>query len=208
MKNFVHPDDEPDSIRSHPWTTALSNSAHRYYNFRAEPKLIRTSLEDFSPLANWPAIENFYQLVEWINSETSLFESNDCGTKGPGPNRSPKFPKLRECTARLMILFRELELNLSLQAVTWLADATRFYLDMTDVGFEWGVVGTTIRKVQYVSLPLPESGQMGYQLMLTFWAWGDTDSEVMDNLGRTFRNMQKGLAGVAEEVRQTTQSHN
>ena len=206
MKSLEHPDDEPDSIRAHPWSTALADPAHRYYNFRLEPELIRKSLEDFLPLAKWPAITRFYELVEWINSEELIFESNDCGTRGPGPNKIPKFAKPRECTARLMILFRDLKANLSFDTVTWLAGAVRHYLNQTDLAFEWGVIGTTVRRSQYVSLPPPESAQMGPQLMLTFWAWGDTDSEVMDNLGRSFENVQEALSNVANEIRETLQS--
>jgi len=206
MKSFKHPDDEPDLVRAHPWTTALFDPAHRYYNFRSEPQLIRTSLEDFAPLAKWPAIERFYELLEWINGATSIFESNDCGTRGPGPNKSPKFAKSLECTARLVILFRELEWNLSFANVTWVVTAAHHYLNQTDLAFKWGVVGTTTRRAQYTSLPFPESTQMGYQLMLTFWAWGDTDLEVMDNLGRSFVNVQEALSKVTDKTREISQS--
>lgn len=203
MKTFEHHEEESAVIRTHPWTVALSNQDHRYYDFKTEPGLIRTSLEDFIPFSNWPAIANFYELLEWINAPDSILESNDCGMHGPRKNGSRNFSKALECTARLMVLYRYLPNNTIAGAVKWLADALRHYLVPIDTSFEWGVVGTTLRPTQYVTLPVPEDQQIGSLVMLTFWAWGDTEDEVMENFGRTVSNTRMALEGVSNEILET-----
>jgi hypothetical protein len=42
--------------------------------------------------------------------------------------------------------------------------------------------------------------------MLSFWAWGDTDEEVMGNLDRTFQNIWEALRAVEGEVKASTSS--
>jgi hypothetical protein len=37
--------------------------------------------------------------------------------------------------------------------------------------------------------------------MLSFWAWGEDELEVMTNLDRTFRNMTVALRRLSDEVR-------
>jgi hypothetical protein len=208
MKTFEHPDEESTVHRAHPWTVAISDPNHRYYDLKTEPGLIRSSLEDFIPWSHLAAIETFYAFLEWLNGADSLLESNDCGTRGPRPNRNENFPKALECTARLMILYRTLPNNTLSGGVKWLADATRHYLLAIDPMFEWGVVGTTLKPTTYVTLPGTEVEQAGYQLMLTFWAWGDTEDEVMANLGRTFTNAQVALKEVCREVSESTAGRN
>lgn len=56
------------------------------------------------------------------------------------------------------------------------------------------MIGTTIPSVRYVGLPVSADGQLGYQLMISFWAWGDSEREVMSNLERVLRNLAQGVA--------------
>jgi hypothetical protein len=204
MKTFEHQDEEPSIPRSHPWTIALSDPSHRYYDFKKRPELIRSSLEDFTPWSGLPVIDGFYDLLEWLNGPDSLLESNDCGTRGPTENRNPGFAKALEWTVRLMILYRHLPNNTLKEAAHWLADATRHYLKATDPAFEWGVVGTTLKSTNFVTLPVPEQEQAGTQVMLTFWAWGDTDVELQANLRRVFRNTHTALIDVCREISKST----
>jgi hypothetical protein len=44
-----------------------------------------------------------------------------------------------------------------------------------------------------VTLLLPDDEQLGYQLILSFWAWGSLEAELMANLGRVVRNLGEGL---------------
>ena len=179
--------------RSHPWTDARANPAFRYYDLRAEPSLIRTSLEDFVPWSHYSAIDEVYTLLEWLNGPTSILESNDCAFTGPHANEVPSFPKTLQCSGRVMVLHRALEKNLSPASVRSLKDALHRRLQTLDPQFRWGVVGTTIVPVRYVTLPLPDDEQLGNQLMISFWAWGSLEAELMANLGRVVRNMSDGL---------------
>ena len=50
--------------RSHPWVGATASPTARYYDFKAEPERIRTSLEDFLPWSHEPAVVVLYELLE------------------------------------------------------------------------------------------------------------------------------------------------
>lgn len=208
MKNYTYPDDEIRVARSHPWTRAISDPSHRYYDFNADPGPIRIALEDFVALGQNEASEAFYELVEWLNSPVTALESNDCGAGLPRKNTNKAFPKGLECTARLMILYRHLPANLSREHINWLEAATQHYLTSIDPLFEWAVVGTSVVPANYISLPIPESEQAGHQLVLRFWAWGDNEVELMSNLARAFRNTTEALIGVSREVTESANSVN
>jgi hypothetical protein len=184
-----------DAPRAHPWTDAPSSAAHRYRDFKASPQLVRTALEDFTPWDGRKAIETFYRLVEWMNEPDGAFESNDCEFTGPHDDAAHP-PKSQECSGRLMILFRDLPHNLSHPRVEALERAVHLGLAALDRDFEWGIVGTTIMRTRYVELPGGADGPLGYQLMLSFWAWGDTDDETMGNLDRLLGNLSEALRGI------------
>ena len=96
-----------------------------------------------------------------------------------------------------MILFRELEQNLSRPRIEELTYGIHVYLAEHDQEFEWGMVGTTVVPVRYIDLPGEEEQKLGYQLMLSFWAWGDSEPEVMDNLDRVLKNLTQALGEAA-----------
>jgi hypothetical protein len=190
-----------ETPRDHPWTDSVSNSSSRYYDFKAQPQLVRTSLEDLAPWSGRAAVETFYSLLEWINAPGGAFESNDCEFTGPHANPDPEFRKAQECGGRLMILYRNLPLNLSRPRAEWLEGAVHRHLAELDPAFEWGVVGTTVMRTRYVGIPVPDEDQLGYQLMLSFWAWGDTEDETMAHLDRLFGNLARALHEAAVEMR-------
>ena len=37
------------TLRSHPWTSMVSNDGNAYIDFKKQPKLIRSALEDLTP---------------------------------------------------------------------------------------------------------------------------------------------------------------
>ena len=200
MKTYDHSDPGPGPVREHPWTGSTNDPNVRCLDFRKCPELIRTSLEDFRPWSSWPAVETFYRLLEWLNGDDSVLESNDCELTGPHANETPQFEKTLEVTGRLMILWRELPLNLSLPRTEWLRTAIHHALNRSDVEFEWGAVGITLFRTKYVTLNVPDDQQLGYQLMLSFWCWGDTVEEAMTSLDRTFQNMGRALREVVREA--------
>jgi hypothetical protein len=200
MKTYERSDPGLDTVRAHPWTVATTDPNSRYRDFKENPALIRTSLEDFLPWSAWPAIDTFYGLLEWLNGADSLLESNDCAFEGPCTNRTSQVPKVLEATGRLMILWRTLPLNLSRANTEWTKVAILNYLNQIAPELDYGAVGITVYQVKYVALPIPDERQFGFQLMLSFWSWGDTEEEVMANLNRTVRNIWEALRAVAREV--------
>jgi hypothetical protein len=206
MKTYEYSGPDFDIVRAHPWTVANANSSNRYWDLKKNPALIRSSLEDFRPWSAWPGIDTFYRLLEWLNGADSILESNDCAFEGPRTNSTSQFRKGLEATGRLMILWRQLPLNLSRANTERLKEAIHHYLTQIDLELVYGAVGITVCQVKFVTLPLPEAQQLGVQLMLSFWAWGDTDEEVMGNLDRTFQNIWEALRAVEGEVKASTSS--
>ena len=192
-------DSEPfTEPRSHPWTNAARDAAARYYDFTNEPELIRSSLEDFTPFQGYPAVEDFYALLERINHPLSPLESNDCAFIAPHESQSAAAQGPLECSGRLMVLYRALQLNTLKTRVTWLKTALHYELGHLDPKFGSGVVGTTLIPVRY--LALQEASQLGQQLMLSFWAFGDSEALTMQSLARLFRNLSRALRGVSARI--------
>lgn len=202
MKVYEHSDPDSMSPRSHPWVDSESNPAHRYYNFRSSPELIRSSIEDMREWSTYPATETFYRLLEWLNGPESVFESNDCAFSGP--TATPQSSTRLQCSGRLMMLYRDLALNTSPEQTHWLTNAAAHALNQTDPAFEEGAIGATIMSVRFMTLPGPPERQRGQQLMLSFWAWGEQEPEVMTNLDRTFRNLTVALRGLSDEIRHSS----
>ncbi len=177
--------------RSHPWSDTPGGEPH-YLDLRASPQHIRTSLEDFKPWARYSAIETFYKLLERLNHEASPLESNDCAFEGPQRNENRVVNKALECSGRVMVLFRALERNTTAAEVSWLKNELHRVLSPLDPNFRSGMVGTTIVPVCYLALPEPS----GQQLMISFWAWGDSEAENMQNLERLFKNLTLAMRKV------------
>jgi len=179
--------------RSHPWTDAAACADYRYYDLKVEPARIRTSLEDFVPWSHYPAIGELYTLLEWLNAPGSVLESNDCAFTGPHDNEAPAISKALQCSGRIMVLYRALERNVAKGGIESLTEALHRRLGDIDPAFAWGMVGTTIVPVRYLALPGQGDEQLGHQLMISFWAWGSAEAELMSNLGRVVRNLSQGL---------------
>lgn len=193
MKTYEYAGSLATTPRSHPWTDARGRCDFRYYDFKTSPSMIRTALEDFVPWDRYSAVGTFYSLLEWLNGPSGTLESNDCAFSPPQASEVSAVARTMECSGRLMILYRDLALNIPLQNVMDLKEAFHHNLVEIDQAFEWGVVGTTIVPVRYITLPVLEREQLGHQLMVSFWAWGDSEGEVMANLGRVFENLSRAL---------------
>ena len=193
MKTCEYDGDPFDAPRSHPWTTAESNAEYRYYDLKAEPARIRTSLEDLVPWSHWAAIEKIYALIVWLNGPDCVLESNDCAFTGPHPNDILSFAKSLQCSGRIMVLYRSLAENLSRDRIEALKDALHPRWMAIAPAFEWGMIGTTIVPVRFTTLPGNGNAQLGHQLMISFWAWGDGETELSDNLAHVVDALTTGL---------------
>lgn len=184
-------------MRSHPWEDSVSNPDCRYYDLKAMPERIRSSLEDFVPWQDHAAIEDFYALLEELNAPASSLESNDCAFAGPSANEHTGIDKSLQCSGRVMVLFRRLERNTTMGELESLNYQLHLQLNHIDPEFLWGIVGTTMVPVRYLALPKAGGRQRGSQLMISFWAWGDSEAESMLNLGRLMTNLIQALSQVS-----------
>lgn len=197
MKTYEYVGDPFEEPRSHPWLANDDAPESKYYDFTTDPALIRSSLEDFVPWSRFPAVEAFYALLARLNHGKSALESNDCAFTGPHDNEDMTIPKALQCCGRIMVLFRDLARNTEDGLITWLKNELHIELAEHDSAFQWGVVGTTRVPVRYLALPEPGGQQLGSQLMISFWAWGDDESDTMQNLARVMKNLTHALRRVA-----------
>ncbi len=194
MKTYEHRAVEAALRRSHPWSTGAGDITHRYHDFRARPELIPLVLEDFRPWDSCEAIRSFYGLLSWLNGDASRFESNDCAFVGPEENVDAGFGKRLQCSGRLGVLFRDLGVNTSEAAIRRLIADLHARLRRLEPDFAWGAIGTTRLRVHY--LDLPKGRAEGFQVLISFWAWGDDAPEVLDNLARVVSAMREALESI------------
>ncbi|MEQ1897105.1 MAG: hypothetical protein ABL971_06920 [Vicinamibacterales bacterium] len=195
--------------RSHPWVDVAGNPDCRYYDLTATPSHIRSSLEDFQHWSGYAAIEDFYRLLEELNQPTSALESNDCAFTGPHKSDQPMgaaaLQGAFECSGRVMVLFRELRQNTANARVEGLKDQLHHALAELDPDFPRAMIGTTLIPVRYLMLPVDE--QHGWQLMISFWAWGDTVADTMANLKRLVKNLALALRTIALQTLSARAAH-
>jgi hypothetical protein len=183
--------------RSHPWQGSTTDPRAHYLDFRTSPELIRSSLEDFVPWARYGAIETFYAMIERLNHGQSAFETSDCEFTGPRHNDDANIRKAFGCSGRLMLFFRALEQNTVEASMAALTYTLHTKLATIDDAFVWGLVGTTLVPTRYLALPEGNRQQLGHQLMISFWAWGDSEADTMLNSGRLFTNLTRALRQVS-----------
>ena len=200
MKTYEYAAEPLDTPRSHPWSGAVENAESQYHDLTATPELIRTSLEDFLPWRRFAAVESFYLLLEQLNHPKSALESNDCAFTGPDANEDMGSPKALQCSGRLMVLFRALARNTDEQLLARLTNQLHIELSELDSAFEWGAIGTTRIPVRYLALPEADGQQLGAQLLISFWAWGDDEADTMRNLARVIENLTRALRRVSRSV--------
>lgn len=182
--------------RSHPWVDAAGDPDCRYYDLTRNPALIRSALEDFRPWSRHAAIDAFYVLLEQLNVPGSVFESNDCAFTGPHENDQPLRPGALQCSGRVMVLFRDLRQNTQSGRVERLKDQLHRELAEIDPDFPGALIGTTLIPVRYLALA-DGDGQLGWQLMISFWAWGDSAADTMTTMGRLFANLSRALQNLS-----------
>jgi hypothetical protein len=187
-------------IRTHPWDFASHDSSQRFYDFVANPELIETSLEDFLPFSHYQATRTFYSLLRWVNGMESILETNDCAfafEKNKNQN-SPEIAKQKfRANGRVMIFFREHILN-TINVYDWFTDTLCRKIRGVDNGFTLGVVAFSHPETRYINLSYPLSEAIGYELSISFWAWGMTEDETFQNLDRLFQNLLTAIKETSE----------
>ena len=209
-----------EGLRTQPWTTAERDENERYYNFRQYPELIPEVLEDYKPWDRYEAVQRFYELIAWVNSEESRFESNDCAFHGPRENfQKDRFPKELACSGRFMFFFRDLIQNLSVDSrqvvivdqrrlpnyranllFQWFVNRSMELIDKLHQETLWACVAPELYPTRYDEAPVSPADRFGYQFSFQFWAWGDNEQGTMENLGAAVDTMSQVLKTMSAEL--------
>lgn len=185
-----------------------------YIDFKANPQLISTSLEDFKHLDHWAAVQKFYLFLEWINGNDSHLETNDSALRGPHENKDLNSDLALAIEGRVFLFYRNLALNCSPKHSDWLCGKLMQMLHHTDKDFtkKEGVVGFTLNPVLHLAIskaiPLPDGRYsiatddpgFGKHLMLSFWAYGADEAQVFQNLERLFGNVWTASKCLSAEI--------
>ncbi|MBI4454757.1 MAG: hypothetical protein HY644_02540 [Acidobacteria bacterium] len=198
VKQPIDYDDGVGNVRAHPWER--NEHGHQYYDFKRHPELIAQVLEDFRPWAAHDGIQVFYELLRWLNGPDSLLESNDCAFRGPTKNSQPQYRKEMGCKGRLMLFFRQLDLNLSQKSVLWLVNELYAALKSAPASpfcsAEISVVETHFTDL----LERTENERRGWEIVITSWAWGESEHETMETLKTFFEALSTTLKLVSGKV--------
>jgi len=188
-------------IRHHPWRGVEHDARGAYYNFKENPELISEVLEDFKEWGHYEAIPLFYEMLRWLNGPDSLLESNDCALDGPHPNTIKAVDKPITCGGRLMVFFRNLKFNTSEQHIEWLLGGMEHYLSAAP-GNALTYAQLSFFKTLYTQMPGGKDQQLGKEVVCEFWAWGDTEEEVMENFKLIVSNIFDALKKISDKIRE------
>jgi hypothetical protein len=184
--------------RQHPYFPGPGGGVG-FQNFVENPALIREVLEDLRPFDGQPAIEVFYQLLEWVNGPQSILESVDCAFRyvaDNGPMRA---------IGRVMLMYRKLDHNLLSGFTYALTQATvnalndvpldgiRHNFDLYQYPTEFLNALTDLpAEIERMGIGLRD----GCVTSVDFQVFGENEAQVFENLELVFR----GLAGAVREV--------
>ncbi len=191
----------PDHVRTHPWSEC-SRGKGRYCDFKAHPELISQTLEDFIPFADWLGVQRFYKMLAWANGPTSQLETNDCALRGPHANTdSPQFRETTESSFRLMFFYRHLINNVRRKRVKWLVDRVTEQLSQVVIEpvphcLEVALIESAYTTLRYLS----EEEQVGWEIDLTGWVFGNSTDETMVALDAVVDGLDQGLRQVSAAI--------
>lgn len=180
--------------RTHPWTTANRNTAYRYINFRREPEKITTALEDFLPWDKHVAIWHFYEFLRWLNGPDSLLESNDCAFSF-GANDDPSHPFKLVASGRVMLFSRDQQSNCLPGFGDSLIYAFGAHLERCLPASPPATVGLS-KSISFFK----EVERRGEQVVLTFWAWGDSEDSTFSTLAELFDRILHAAKNVSRDL--------
>ncbi len=173
--------------REHPWTASVSNAEWRYCNFRENPELIRSSLEDFKLWEHYSGVPRFYEFLEWMNGTESNFETNDCGLRPPRIDNAPPpvipFVNPVVIHSRVTVLFRKLIYNTTADAMDWLCKNIVNCLEGCVPNFP-AVIRLSLWPHYFLAIDKP-----GNVIEMRIWAWGDTEILAMENFDGAVQSM-------------------
>jgi hypothetical protein len=189
-----------------------------YVDFRKNPKLIRTALEDFRPFEHWPAVQTFYSLLEWLRCAESALDSTDCAFRSLAHHSDSNSHFALSANGRLFLMFHDATLNVSPEHTIWLCGRMMGVIQELDTDFvaSQGVVGLTLNPVLHTDLSPggwindgvfqhdSNDPGSGMHLMVSFWAYGNDNQHAFSNLDRLFTNLRRACESVSHEIKQAT----
>lgn len=180
----------------------VSDESSIYMDFKQQPALIRTALEDLLPFTQWDFVEQFYTLIEWVNGASSLLESNDCVFNAAEENTDKQYPYAKKCSARLMILFRDIPENCQPKSLDWLLNNIQSMASSMKPEFTTGAIGLSQSPTCYLALgDKPDTGGMGYQVTLSFFAYGNNEEECYGSMKEVLKVAQNSLFRVNMRIK-------
>jgi hypothetical protein len=180
--------------RAHPWTTASHDASCRYIDFRREPEKITTSLENFLQWGKYPAIQQFYDFLRWVNGPDSILESNDCAFSfGPNDDTNHHFQFV--ASGRVMLFVADLRFTCLPRFGECLMDAFGVRLQQCLPPSPPATVGLS----QSTSF-FKELRRRGKQVVLYFWAWGDSEESTFCTLAELFDRMLHAAKDVSRDI--------
>mgnify|MGYP001354406326 CR=1 FL=1 len=201
MDAFISKQLDNSALRSHPWRDMVSDESCVYMDFKKQPNLIRSALEDLIPFKKWDFVEQFYTLIEWVNSPSSLLESNDCVFNAVEDNPDQQYPYAKKCSARLMILFRDIPENCQAKSVNWLMNNILSLVSAIKPGFKAGAICLSQSPTCYLALgDKPDTGGMGHQVTLTFFAYGKNERRCYESMQEVLSIAQTSLQRVNKRI--------
>lgn len=203
MDAFISKQIDNSALRSHPWTAMVSDNSSVYIDFKKQPNLIRSCLEDLVPLKKWDFVEQFYCLIEWLNGQNSLLESNDCAFNVVEDNPDQQYAYAKKCSARLMILFRDIPENCQIKSINWLMNNILTSVSSMKPRFKSGAICLSQSPTCYLALgDKADSGGMGYQVTLSFLAYGKNERRCYESMKELLIVAQNSLQRVNKDIQQ------
>ncbi|AXC66210.1 hypothetical protein DOE63_11970 [Salmonella enterica subsp. diarizonae serovar 59:z10:-] len=188
--------------RKQPWdkTTTYQYHEGQYYNFREQPELIETSLEDFIEYSDKPAVQTFYSLLKWLNGDLSALESTDCMFSGsPHPNDAAiVFHCTHLSSGRLEFFIRNLEYNKEERAIGWVLCKLSLYLQIERPDFRKGTFSIVPLVTEYLSAGGDEIS--GYRICVYFEAYGNGIDDTWLSLNIMFNGIMEALKRMNAEM--------
>ncbi|UNH28200.1 hypothetical protein MNY64_05165 [Moellerella wisconsensis] len=180
--------------RTQPWgKTVDAVRDGQYYDFKKNPELIETKIEDFAPYSEQPAVQVFYDIIRWINSEDSVLESTDCLLSGDPAlaNEAGLFSCSHIQTGRFEFFIRNYKINTMKDSVIWVFDQLSLYLQLEGAEFKKGMFRIQPLITDYIINA--EEQLTGHRFCIQFYAYGNGLNDTWSSLACTFNNLFKAL---------------
>lgn len=196
--------------RYHPWSVTLNTPDGRYVDFKELPNEIEATLEDLHHAGSIELKRAIVDFISWANGPACTFETNDFGLRPLRKNGSATSTKALEQMARVTVFFRDLSRNTLSGDLIAFAQEMELTLKVTAPQFESACWGWCLWPHLFLALGdenTPEAEGNIIQYMV--WAWGNSETEVQDNMIRAFVILQQALnetvATISMETKPTSQ---